>query len=337
MWAVNLAVPGVPPGLKAACVIAAVGLYAYALAVHPMAAGWPSWPVTTGPYVRDSGAPEGWDAHCGVDGIVASPVAAPARGPSYGLVAEGDVPWALDPPQRLTALREQLGARQLVAAFRIAFRNPLWDEEYNVATAARYVAGTVVRPGETASLYRIIGPFTRERGYRDGPTYVGGRIVPTVAGGICKMSSALYNLLIHSGVPIVERHPHSMPVAYIAPGRDATIAAGYKDLRFRNDTGVPLVFWAAVEGGVLYVALYGDVEAPHVTWHREELARQPTWTVRRTNPALAPGEERVVIEGHDGVTVRTWVTLTPPGGPPRRLDLGVDTYRPLPRVVEAGP
>lgn len=335
---ISLVLPRVPLELKAALVVAAVALYAYGLAAHPTAVGTVGSvldPATADVLRREGGASADGDVHCGI-GVVASPAASPGTGPSYGPVGEGDVPWALAAPRRLTDLQEKLGARRLVAAFRIAFRNPLWDEAHNVATGARYLAGTVVRPGETASLYRIIGPFSRERGYRDGPGYAGGRIVPTVAGGICKISSALYNLLIHSGVPVVERHPHSMPVPYIPPGRDATIAAGYKDLRFRNDTDSPLLFWAAVEDGALYVALYGDFEAPRVTWYQEELARQPTWTVRRTSSALAPGQERVVIEGHDGVTVRTWVTVTRAGEAPRRLHLGVDTYRPLPRVVEVG-
>ena len=255
----------------------------------------------------------------------------------YGRVHEQDLPWFAAPPPRLAELLAAHGADRLLSAFRVSFPDPLFEETHNVAAAAGYLAGTVLPPGLTVSLNSVIGPFTAARGYRDGPSYVGGRLVASLGGGVCKVSTALYNAALLADVTVVERHPHSMPVPYVPPGRDAAIAWRVKDLRLRVDGDAPVVVWSAVDGDTVYVALYGRYDPPRVEWHQEELARTPFPTVRRANPELPPGHERVVIPGADGVTVRTAVTVTYPGQPPRRRELGTDAYRPLPQVVEYGP
>lgn len=254
----------------------------------------------------------------------------------HGTVMEADLPWTDVMPERLVQLRSAHGADRLVSAYRTTLPNPLWDEAHNVAVAARYIQGTVVAPGETISLIKIIGPFTEERGYKDGPTYVGGRIMPTLAGGVCKIATTLYNAVVYADLKVVERKPHSMVVPYVPPGRDAAIATGHKDLRFQNDQDAPIVIWAQMEGSTLYVALYGRYDPPTVQWEHEELSRQKTWVIRRPADDLRKGEERVVIEGHDGVTVKTGIVVTYPGREPIRKEPYIDTYLPLPESIEYG-
>ncbi|MGE5599081.1 MAG: VanW family protein, partial [Bacteroidota bacterium] len=120
------------------------------------------------------------------------------------------------------------------------------------------------------------------------------------------------------------------------PGQDATVTYGVADLKFRNDTGAPLLLWADTVGKTLYMAVYGR-RPPRVVWHHEILARQPARTVCRTNARLSPGTERMAQAGADGLTVRSWLTLIYPGGRTVTRNLGVDRYRPLPRLVERGP
>lgn len=257
----------------------------------------------------------------------------------YGLFTEQEAPWAGSPAarERLDPLRRAAGAAHWLAGFRVTIPEPLFAETANVRRAAELLAGTVVEPGAVFSLNAAAGPYTRARGYGLGPTYVGGRLVPGEGGGVCKIATALYNVVIHGGLTVVERHAHSMIVPYVAPGRDAAVAYGAKDLRFRNDTAAPVVIWSEVRDLTLFVALYGGHEPPQVTWHHEVLARQEPWTLRPFNPELGPGQERVVHEGFPGFTVRTWLTVTHPGRAPEHRDLGIDTYQPLPRVVEHGP
>lgn len=270
---------------------------------------------------------------------------APALSPAeYGdperfsaTASPAELPWAAAPPESLTSLWQRLASDRLISAFRITLPNPIWDEAHNVALAARLLSGTVIAPGQTVSVIGLAGPFTKERGYGDGPGYAGGQLVPVTAGGVCKIGTAMYNVAVHGGLTVVERHPHSMPVPYIRPGRDAAIAAGYKDVRVRNDYDRPVLLWAGMKETTLFVALYGDVEAPTVHWRHEELDRVPAPLERRANPALPPGQERIVFAGYDGVTVRTSITLERPGQPAETKLLSVDTYRPLRGVLEYGP
>src|SRR5690606_23511143 len=169
---------------------------------------------------------------------------------------------ATRPPTEQTALRDRLGSARLVTAFRITLPNPLWSEADNVALAASLLAGTFIAPGETVSVIGLIGPLTKERGYGDGPGYADGRLVPVQAGGVCKIGTAVYNVAVYGGLTVLERHPHSMIVPYVHPGRDAAIATGHKDVRVRNDYGRPVGLWAAFADNTLFVALYGDVDAP---------------------------------------------------------------------------
>ncbi len=274
------------------------------------------------------------DFHCGMPAL--RPVSL-TEGELYGRVHEPDLPWFGQPPEELLRLKEELGIKRYLVGFRATLLEPLFDEITNIRVAAEYVAGSVVHPGEVFSVLKTIGPYTEERGYRQGPSYMGGRVVPTIAGGVCKISSVLYNVVILSDLPVVERHPHSMQVPYLPPGRDATIAWGAKDFRFRNGRESPLIIWAEMTDDTLYIAFYADFDLPRVEWQHEEIKRTPFETIRRPNPELPPGEEVVVIEGYDGVTVRSSITVTYPGQSPEVRMLSTDTYRPMTRVIEYGP
>lgn len=254
----------------------------------------------------------------------------------YAYVTEENLPWLCEQPARLIQLQDEFSADKLVTAFRTILPDPLYAEEDNIAVAATYLAGTALLPGETASLNAIIGPYTTERGYKEGPTYMGSHIVGTVAGGVCKVASTLYNVIIASDLQVIERHPHSMMVPYVPPGRDATVAWGSKDFRFRNNRDTPVAFWATSSEGVLYIAMYGQFIPPQVEWHHQELARRPTWTIRRKNPALPKGATRLT-EGYDAVTVRTWITVKYPNQRSERRDLGIEHYRAMPHILEFGP
>ncbi|MDI3317893.1 MAG: VanW family protein [Bacillota bacterium] len=309
---------------------AAALLLVVSLALLPRGLPWRSLGGSSRPRPAEPPAAVPMPSNC-------DPPGAPDRR-LYAYVAEEALPWSSSPPERLDALRAELPAAGLVAAFRTTLPDPFFDEVYNVALGARLLAGTVIPPGETFSLIRTIGPFTRQRGYRDGPTYAGSRIIPTVGGGVCKIASNLYNVVRAADLPVVERHPHSMLVPYVPPGRDATVASSSGlDFRFRNDRPDPLLLWAGMSGRTLYIALYGNMTPPEIRWEHRELWRQRPWTIRVPNRSLPPGSERVLVAGYDGVAVHTWITVQYPGEPPQRRDLGVDTYQPLPRVVEVGP
>jgi len=247
----------------------------------------------------------------------------------------GPLPWEDDPAfQELCALH---GAHIRMGAYATTLPDPHPGEEHNFKRAAELVAGHVIQPNEVFSMLQDIGPFDASKGFREGLVYVGGRVVRGMGGGVCKMATTLYNVAILADLPIVARRNHSMLVPYANPGQDATVSSSGIDLKFRNDTGHPIVIWAAAIDRTVYVAFYGQRVPPEVTWHHEVLQVQERPVVRRFNPELAPGEERVVVPGSEGITVKSWVELRYPDGRSARRDLGIDWYRPMARIIEYGP
>ncbi|BAS25903.1 VanW family protein [Limnochorda pilosa] len=281
-----------------------------------------------------STAPEGdgdsdpTDPFCGIPGTPEPDLSGP--------VSAGGLPWAGNEPPALSRLRQELGADRLVAAYRTVLPHPLPGEEANVRHAANLLAGAVVGPGEAFSQNHRLGPYSRDRGYREGPAYAGGRVLVTVGGGVCKIASTLYNVVVLAQLRVLERHAHSMLVPYVPPGQDATVSYGSKDFRFQNSSPGPVVIWAESVDHTLTIALYGSYTPPAIRWHHEIAGRTEPPVIRQFNAQLPPGQERVAFEGAPGLVVHSWITVGT-GTSARTGDLGWSTYRPMPKVIEFGP
>ncbi|MBO8128917.1 MAG: VanW family protein [Peptococcaceae bacterium] len=104
----------------------------------------------------------------------------------------------------------------------------------NAVKAAEYLNGTEVAPGEVFSYNRTVGPRTAARGFVVGTAISNGKYVHSMGGGVCRTSTVLYGAVLNAGLPVVEHHPHSIPVHYVPAGRDATVSWGAADLKFRN-------------------------------------------------------------------------------------------------------
>lgn len=253
----------------------------------------------------------------------------------YGRPAKGSLMWEND--RRFHEICAKYGTSVRMSAFQTTLPDPLPGEEFNVALAADIISGSVVLPNRIFSVNKVVGPYNRERGFRDGPTYFGTRLIKTTGGGVCKIASTLYNVVTLANLKIIERRQHGMLVPYVPPGQDATVADGNKDFKFKNNTNFPLLIWADTKENTLYMAIYGKNHPPKVTWHHQIMNRQQFKTIYRLNALLKPGEEKVVIEGAEGMTVKNWLTIEDANGRKVRKDLGIDYYRPMLRVIEYGP
>jgi hypothetical protein len=180
-----------------------------------------------------------------------------------------DVPWHGD--SDFIKQQEAAGTFVLMAAYCTVLDDPLPGEEENVYHAVNLLKGIVIMPGCEFSQNRMIGPYTAYNGYKKGPTYSGDRLITTVGGGVCKVSSTLYNVSTLCDLKILERYPHGMPVPYVPYGQDATVSYGAKDFRFRNNTKFPILIWAKCIDTRLYVGFYGRKLPPKVEWHHEIL------------------------------------------------------------------
>ncbi|AFS78774.1 VanW family protein [Gottschalkia acidurici 9a] len=229
---------------------------------------------------------------------------------------------------------EKIETRVLMSAYRTVLRDPLPGEEYNVHLAAKSLAGIVVPPGAVFSQNASIGPYTESKGYKKGPTYMGPKITTTEGGGVCKIASTLYNVAIYSNLEVVERYNHTMPVPYVPYGQDATVAYGFKDLKFKNNTDFPILIWAEGIENRLYIGFYGKEKPPKVEWHHETLEIREANIQYINNPKLKKNDEKMIIEGMDGALIKSWVTIEDETGNIKTKNLRNSSYLPMPYVIE---
>jgi len=222
----------------------------------------------------------------------------------------------------------------LMAGFCAVLKNPLPCEEYNIRLASKSVKGVLVKPSAIFSQNSSIGPYTSDRGYREGASYIGGKITMAEGGGVCKIATVLYNLVVLSDLEVIERHNHSMPTNYVPYGQDATVAYGIKDFRFKNTTEGNILIWSQFIDCRLYIAFYGTEDPPKVTWSHEitNLVKPPKKYI--TNPELAPGEMKTIVNGLEGARVKTTVIIEHADGSKENKNMGISFYNPLPELIE---
>lgn len=245
-----------------------------------------------------------------------------------------EVPWENDAD--FIDAKNENNCPILMAAYKTVLKDPLPGEEDNVHLAAQYISGTVLVPGAVFSQNGTAGPYTGDRGYREGPTYTGKTSTTTIGGGVCKIASTLFNVVILSDLEVVERHTHSMPVPYVPYGQDATVSYGAKDFRFKNNTQNALLIWAKGIDNILYIGIYGQTVPPQVTWSHEVIAvyKAPIYTEKNKN--LPAGTENVLHEGMDGADVTSTITFTYADGTTKTVDMGQTHYNALPWMKEVG-
>lgn len=242
-----------------------------------------------------------------------------------------NLPWRND--DDFIKAKEKYNTPILMAGFCAVLKNPLPGEEYNVSLAAKSVKGKVIKPSHIFSQNINIGPYTEKRGYKTGASYIGGNIVMTEGGGVCKIATTLYNLSVLSNLDIVERHYHSMPINYVPYGQDATVAYGVKDFRFKNTTDGNILIWSQLIGNRLYMGFYGTEHPPKITWEHEiSDVTEPSIKYVK-NEELEKGEMKTIIAGMAGAKVKSHINILYKDGTVAIKNMGISHYLPLPRLI----
>ena len=133
------------------------------------------------------------------------------------------------------------------------------SQRHNALLAIKHLSGAIVQPGEVFSFNARVGTCSRDAGYRKAPVSYNGQLIDSWGGGVCQVSTTLYNAALLSGMEIVERNRHRFAPGYVLPGRDAAVAFSTIDLRFRNPHSVPVRIEAAIQGDRLTASIFGEV------------------------------------------------------------------------------
>lgn len=132
------------------------------------------------------------------------------------------------------------------------------SRSHNIALAVQAINNYVVFPGEIFSFNKVVGQRTVAKGYQKAPEIVRGETIEGIGGGICQVSSTLFNAVDRSGVTITERYSHSKRVPYVPPGRDATVSWYGPDFAFKNEYNLPILIRARAFGGQVVVFIYSS-------------------------------------------------------------------------------
>lgn len=134
------------------------------------------------------------------------------------------------------------------------------DRVENLRIAAEKINGKIIYPGKTFSTNEALSPFTEESGYKYAGAYINGELVEDIGGGVCQVSSALYNAALNAELYIAERYNHSKKVGYMDYGYDATLAGDVKDLKITNNTSAPVIIQAKLENNAVKIDIVGKEE-----------------------------------------------------------------------------
>lgn len=143
-----------------------------------------------------------------------------------------------------------------LAEFRTEYSSSSDARKHNIELAVKSIDGTVLEPGEEFSFNGTVGARTEQNGYRNAKIIVKGKFEDGVGGGVCQVSTTLYNAVLRSGLTVTESHAHSLPVSYVQPSFDAMVSEG-ADFKFLNDTPYPVRIEGRADGTRVRFALYG--------------------------------------------------------------------------------
>lgn len=226
----------------------------------------------------------------------------------------------------------------VVSSYTTKFSTAKVNRTSNIRLAASFINGTLLMPGETFSYNDTVGERLASRGFKVAGIYANGRTDEGLGGGICQVSTTLYNAALLANLKIVQRQNHSMPVPYVPLGRDATVDYGNIDLKFQNSSETPIAIVSEVDGGSITFKILGtkqnDTSVEIITTGHSSWGNAVKTTF---DPNVAPGKTVVVEKGSIGRRCVTWRIVKQNGVEIKREDLGTSIYRAWPKIVAKGP
>ena len=237
------------------------------------------------------------------------------------------------PTVSLESLKGKILADEL-GTYKSDYSSSSNDRASNIKLACSKINGYVLAPGDEFSYNDVVGPRTAEHGFKVANVYVGNTVQPGIGGGICQVSSTMYNSVIFADLEITERRNHTLPVSYVPMGRDATVSYGSTDFRFKNNTNYPIEIRAIAENGINTVTILGTDE------HPEKEIKIVTSCTGTTSPKvvinksseLFEGEIKVESSGSNGSSYVAYKVVYENGVEKSREKLPSSTYRGKDRV-----
>ena len=237
--------------------------------------------------------------------------------------------------------REELEkVKEVLGTYTTDFHTSGTARTANVINGCRLVNGATLYPGDTFSAYEHVNPFTEENGYYLAGSYLNGMVVESLGGGICQVSTTLYNAVLKAELDVAERFNHSMIVSYVPPSQDAAIAGTSKDFKFTNNTGHPIYIEGKTSSDKkITFTIYGvENRDPSrvVTYESEVLKTTQPEAERIIADVSLPVGSIDVQSAHIGYSAKLWKIVTENGVEVSRTEINKSNYQVSPRTATVG-
>lgn len=231
--------------------------------------------------------------------------------------------------------------KDVIGSYSTRYKSSNAARSANVANGCSLINGLVLYPGEEASTHELTAPYTTANGYHKAGSYASGRVVESMGGGVCQVSSTLYNALLMAELEIVKRYNHSMTVSYVSPGADAVLAqSSGKDLIFKNDKDYPIyIEGITTPNKTITFNIYGVETRPANRQIRYESvivsSDVPTNEVIYADPTQPVGYVKVQ-SAYIGYKAEYWKIVSVDGVEVSRTKVNTSTYNKSPRSATVG-
>ena len=208
----------------------------------------------------------------------------------------------------------------------------------NIYLASEKINGTTIMPGETFSYNQVVGKRTIDAGYKEAGAYAGGKVIQEIGGGICQVSSTLYNAVLYADLEIVERSNHYFETSYVTAGRDATVSWGTVDFKFKNNRTYPIKIEAVAKNGINKISILGiKGEKEYEIVIQSKVTSIIEQEIKYENDYSIPyEEEEVEQQGHNGCTSKTYIIKKLNGATVSTEEITSDYYHALDKIIKKG-
>ena len=230
--------------------------------------------------------------------------------------------------------------KDVLGTFTTSYTSSSASRSGNVANGARLINGSVVWPGETFSAGGTMNPITAANGYYMAGAYENGQVVESIGGGVCQVSTTLYNAALMAELEITERSNHSMIVSYVKPSMDSAIAGTYKDLKITNNTDAPIYIEGVTANKHITFTIYGHETRPAnrtIKYESEVLeVIQPGAEKVTKDPTQPTTYRKVTQSAHVGYKAQLWKIVYEDGKQVSREKVNYSSYAAEPAYVTVG-
>lgn len=225
-----------------------------------------------------------------------------------------------------------------VSSFSTNYSTSSYERSCNIALATATINDTILMPGDSFSFNGVVGERTTAKGYKIAGVIIGNKVDSGIGGGICQVSSTLYNAVLRADLKVTERTHHTFPSSYVPMGMDATVDYGNLDFKFKNSLDYPIYIQAYTESKNIYFNIYSDPSLTDKTYKitNDVYATIPSKIQYIDDPTLTSGETQEIQPSHTGYKVKVYRDTYENGTAVKHEVISDDTYKAVDAQIKRG-